>query len=282
MLPDFRFVLGGILAITLLAVAGLGLVTSVRLAQEARMGPLQDSRSLAYAGHAEWNQFYDPDAARRFEDLAKKTEGPLAETRIETPAETSAIAPSSPEERTASIPAHRPEPDVAPIIAPVTVKAPDTDPPQTDPPPLAETPTAPPAEAAGGLTPDVPGPAGSGAAPERIASAPAAWPGADLRDGTQMPTPTPAPAPAPAQPQASGDPHPDSTPPAPRVRPKPHFRKKIVRAHIHRFVAAKPQAVQNSGFSTSNAPWPGYDSFPGAITKKNTGNLTGTLTNRPQ
>jgi hypothetical protein len=55
-----------------------------------------------------------------------------------------------------------------------------------------------------------------------------------------------------------------------------------VRAHIHRFVAAKPQAVQNPGFSTSSTPWPGYDRFPGAMTKKTTGNLTGTLTNRPQ
>jgi hypothetical protein len=83
-------------------------------------------------------------------------------------------------------------------------------------------------------------------------------------------------------PQAGGVPKPDATPPAPRVRAKPHFRKKIVRAHIHRFVAAKPPAVQNPGFSTPNAPWPGYDSFPGSMTRKGTGNLTGTLTNRPQ
>ena len=89
MLPDFRFVLGAILAISMLAVAGLGLVTSVRLLHEAQMNPREDQRSLAFAGHAEWNQFYDPDAARRFEGLGKMTETPLAETRIETPAETS-------------------------------------------------------------------------------------------------------------------------------------------------------------------------------------------------
>ena len=63
MLPDFRFVLGAILALTMLAVGGLGLVTSVRLVREAHMAPLDESRSLAFAGHAEWNQFYDPDAA---------------------------------------------------------------------------------------------------------------------------------------------------------------------------------------------------------------------------
>ena len=42
MLPDFRFALGALLAIALIAVAGFGLVTSVRLAHEARIGPLDD------------------------------------------------------------------------------------------------------------------------------------------------------------------------------------------------------------------------------------------------
>ena len=118
MLPDFRFVLGAILALTMLAVGGLGLVTSVRLVREAHMAPLDESRSLAFAGHAEWNQFYDPDAARRYEALAGKTEAPVAEARLEPPAETPvppeamppAIAQPVPEEQTAAIPAHQPEP----------------------------------------------------------------------------------------------------------------------------------------------------------------------------
>src|SRR5260370_13962814 len=93
MFPDFRFVLGASLAIAVLAVGGLGLVTSVQLAREARMAPLEDARSLAFAGHAEWNQFYDPDSTRRFEGLAGKTEAPLAEARLEAPAETSVAAP---------------------------------------------------------------------------------------------------------------------------------------------------------------------------------------------
>jgi hypothetical protein len=279
MLPDFRFALGAFLAITLLAVAGLGFVTSVRLMHEARIGPLEDSHGLAYAGHAEWNQFYDPDGARRFEGL-KKTEGPLAEARIETPAETSElapvsapIAPPSPLEQTASIPPDQLEPDVVPLIAPLT----SSKTPETDPPPLVETPAAttigaPPA--ADAPAPDDPGQIGSGAAPaERVASAPAASPGADLREGTEALTS------APAQPQA-GNPPPDATPPTPRARPKPHFRKKIVRAHFRRVAPANRQTVQNSGFS--NAPWPGTDNqFTGATGKKNTGSFT-TLTNRPQ
>src|SRR6202163_1583644 len=84
MLPDLRFVLGAILAIALLGVTGLGLVTSVRLAQEARISPIEDARSLAFAGHGQWNQFYDPDGARRFEGLAGPTQGPGAGARIES------------------------------------------------------------------------------------------------------------------------------------------------------------------------------------------------------
>jgi hypothetical protein len=284
MLPDFRFALGALLAITLLAVTGLGLVTSVRLMHEARIGPLEDSHGLAYAGHAEWNQFYDPDGARRFEGL-NKTEGPLAETRIETPAETSGlapvsvpvsapvgapIAPSNPLEQTASNPPDRPEPDVVPLIAPLA----SSKTPETDPPPLVETPAATTAAppVTGVPAPDIPGETRSGAPPaERVASAPAASPGADLREGTEALTS------APAQPQAGILP-PDATPPTPRVRPKPHFRKKIVRAHFRRVAPANRQTVQSSGFS--NAPWPGTDNqFTGATGKKS--NFT-TLSNRPQ
>jgi hypothetical protein len=128
MLPDFRFILGAILAITLLAVAGLGLVTSVRLVQEARISPIEDARSLAFAGHAQWNQFYDPDGARRFEDMAGKT--PATEARLETPAETAempppvpapapaAVPPEPPQEQTASLPARQPDPIIGAVDAP--------------------------------------------------------------------------------------------------------------------------------------------------------------------
>src|SRR5580704_5848589 len=118
MLPDFRFVLGAILAITLLAVAGLGLVTSVRLVQEARINPIEDARSLAFAGQAQWNQFYDPEGTRRFEDWGGKA--PATEARLETPAETAempppvaapapaAVPPEAPQDQTASLPVRQP------------------------------------------------------------------------------------------------------------------------------------------------------------------------------
>jgi hypothetical protein len=274
MLPDSRFVLGAILAIALLAVAGLGLVTSVQLVHQARMGPLEDSRSLAYAGHAEWNQFYDPDGARRFEGLAGKTEGPLAGARRETPDETSpVIVPVDPEERTASLPANRLEPDIA------DGKTSETDPPHMVEPPAPETIAAAPAEAAGAPASDAPGTNGSRAPPaDRVARAPATSPGPHLPQEKQ------AEAQAPAQPQATGDPLQDSAPPIPRARPKTHFRRKIARAHIRRVGLANPQTLQNSGFPMAVAPWPGYDTpFTGATTtKKNTGKLTGALSKPPQ
>jgi hypothetical protein len=291
MLPDFRFVLGAILAIAVLAVAGLGLATSVQLAHEARMNPIEDARSLAFAGHAEWNQFYDPEGARRFEGLAGKTEGPVAGARLETAAETSGIAPpvtapAGAQERTAGIPANRLDPDIAPVIA--DDKAPDqtpeTDLPHADPAPAAETPAAvtiaaPPAEAAGVQAPDVPGTTVAPSA--RVASAPADLPGPDLPRETH--TPTRETTQAPAQPQATGGPLQDSAPPTPRARPKAHFRRKIARAHIRNVAPVSPQTVQNSGFPTAYTPWPGFDTqFTGATTKKNTGKLTGTLANRPQ
>ena len=61
MLADLRFVLGAVLAVTLLAVMGLGVVTSVALMREAHVRPIEDSRSLAYAGPLGRNEFYDPD-----------------------------------------------------------------------------------------------------------------------------------------------------------------------------------------------------------------------------
>jgi hypothetical protein len=280
MLPDFRFVLGAILAISMLAVAGLGLVTSVRLLHEAQMNPREDQRSLAFAGHAEWNQFYDPDGARRFEGLAGKTEDPLAQARLETPVETPVIAlpviaPVSPEEQTASIPPSRVDPDIAPV--PAEDRA--ADPPHADPLQSAETAAvtiAAPAEQVIGVpAPDVPGTNGSGAPPaERVASAPTTSPRPDLSQETRTP------AQEPAQPRAAGDPLPKLTPPIPPARPKVHFRRKVARVRVHSVGVASQQPWQSPGFPSTNAPWPGYDeNFTGATTTKKT---TGTLSNRPQ
>jgi hypothetical protein len=70
MLPDFRFLIGAVLATGMLSVAGVGLTTAVRLSHEARVGPSQASRSLAFDERADWNQFSDPELARRFAHLA--------------------------------------------------------------------------------------------------------------------------------------------------------------------------------------------------------------------
>ena len=306
MLPDFRFVLGAVLAIALLAAAGLGLVTSVRLAQEARMNPIEDARSLAFAGHAQWNQFYDPDGARRFDGLGGKA--PATQARLEAPAENSEIAPpvAAPvmapaviphvpaEEQTASLPAHQPDPIMGAVDAPSIA---DDKPPANDPSQLPETAAAvtiaaPPAEMVGALAPAVPAPPGADAPPaERVASAPAMVPGLDLRQEPQAEPQAEPPAEppaeqrpevqAPAETEATFDPL--RNPPTPRARPKPSFRRRIVRAHIHRVAPVSHQTMQNSGFPASPS-WPGYDNqFTGATTtKKNAGRLSGTLTNRPQ
>jgi hypothetical protein len=278
MLPDFRFALGALLAIGLIAVAGLGLVTSVRLAREARIGPLGDSRSLAYAGHAEWNQFYDPDGARRFEGLAGKTEAPVAETPRATPAEAPAAAPAEPAERTASIPSDwreptdRLDPEIAPAIVPIIAEeAPETDPPRTDP-PLETAPAVIAAEPPSASAPSAPAPSAS--APdeppaERVASAPATLSEQARAEVTR------APAAASIQPQAGGGADPE--PPTPRARPKFHFHKKVVRVHVHH-APVRQQSAQNPGIPAWNAPWPGYDNqFTGTTARKNSA-----LASRPQ
>jgi hypothetical protein len=319
MVPDFRFVLGAILAIALLAVAGLGLVTSVRLVQEAHINPIEDARSLAFAGHAQWNQFYDPDGARRFEDLAGKA--PATEARLETPADTAemappvaapaavpeAVPPETPPEQTASLPASQPDPVIGAADVPNIAdgKPPASDSPLTDSPQLPETATAvsiaaPPAPAARASAAPAPAPAAAAPAPEvpsppaaddpsteRVASAPPMVPESDLRQEPAVEAPIePQVEPRPEAQASAGtetavDPLAD--PPTPRARPKPSFRKRIVRAHSHRVAPVSQQTTQNSSFPP-NGPWPGYDNqFTGATaTKKNAGKLTGTLTNRPQ
>ncbi len=284
------------MAIALIAVAGLGLVTSVRLAREARIGPLDDSRSLAYAGHAEWNQFYDPDGARRFEGLAGKAEAPVAETPRATPADAPASAPAGPTERTASIPSDRREPtdrhdpEIDPVIAPIIAdKEPETDPPRTDP-PLETAPaviSALPAEPASAPAPGTPVPSASAPDPsapstsapsasapdeppaERVASAPATSSEQARAEETR------APAAASIQPQAGGGA--DPALPTPRARPKFHFRRKVVRVHIHH-APIRQQSAQNPAIPASNAFWPGYDNqFAGTAARKNSA-----LASRPQ
>src|ERR1700691_1184051 len=104
MVPDFRFALGAILAISMLGVTGFGLAMSVQLMHEARVASFDASRSLAYADQAEPNRFYDPDAARRFQGIEIKADDPGADAPVE-PAEdaAAAIARAALVDRTASL-----------------------------------------------------------------------------------------------------------------------------------------------------------------------------------
>jgi hypothetical protein len=265
MLPDFRFVLGAIVAIALLGVAGLGVVTSVRLVREAHMGPLDDSRSLAFAGHSEWNQFYDPEAARRFAGLTGKSESPVAEARPQAPDDES--APPASEERTASIPAQRIDPDMA-----------DDKPPEA--PHMTETPAvvtnvAPPGEAPGLLTSAGPGPTEADPSPpERLASAPA------TSAGTELPAQTPMLIPA--QPQAAASPLQGSAP-AQHPRPKHHFHKKVARAHFRHIARVVQPPQQNPVVWMTNRSWPGYDNQFNSVPTawKNNGKPIGTPASPP-
>ena len=53
---------------------GVGLFVSARLSHQAKMGPLESSRNLAFTDSAEWNQFYDAGSVRRFVGLARQGE----------------------------------------------------------------------------------------------------------------------------------------------------------------------------------------------------------------
>jgi hypothetical protein len=52
----------------------VGLFVSARLFHQAKMGPLESRRNLAFTDSAEWNQFYDAGSVRRFVGLARQGE----------------------------------------------------------------------------------------------------------------------------------------------------------------------------------------------------------------
>jgi hypothetical protein len=69
MLSDFRFVIGAILATAMLGMNSLGLYATVKLRHQTIAGPIESSRNPVFDDRADWNQFYYPDSARRFEEL---------------------------------------------------------------------------------------------------------------------------------------------------------------------------------------------------------------------
>lgn len=130
MLPDFRFVIGAVLAAAVLGVTALGLLTAARVTHQTKLGPFETSRNLVFDDSSDWNQFYDPDSARRFGELARKVDTPEASTQpaTEVPAQpatdvatqTTADAPTQPvavTEVAAEPPDHDRTSDGAPPIA---------------------------------------------------------------------------------------------------------------------------------------------------------------------
>jgi hypothetical protein len=92
-LPDLRFVIGAALATALLVVTAFGVAVTLRLSHQAKVGPLEASRSLAYADQTDWNQFQDPTAARRFEDMTRPIDGESVQPSLDPPAGTATEAP---------------------------------------------------------------------------------------------------------------------------------------------------------------------------------------------
>lgn len=277
MLPDLRFAVGAFLAMAVLGVAGLGVVTSVRLAREAHIAPLNDSRSLAYAGPAQWNQFYDPDNARRFAGAARGgSESAPAEPPRETPpaiAAEGAPVPAPPPalEQAASLGADQPASETAKIApepeppsvavvpnAPLDIVAeqpPEPEP--SEPPQTAVSVTIVPTEDAPTL-PDAAQASGPAEPPpDRTASLPLTTPEENRVQDAAPSTPAPAPAAALAPPHPAETAAPDAkfTPPTPRARPKLPFRR-IARVRIRRPVAASPPTTQAPSFGA----WPSLPS----------------------
>jgi hypothetical protein len=61
MLPDLRFLIGAMLATTVMGVGALGLAMAVYLAHQTKVGPLEAARTLAFADHVDWRQFSQPE-----------------------------------------------------------------------------------------------------------------------------------------------------------------------------------------------------------------------------
>ena len=88
MLPDLRFVFGGLITLALMGMVSVGLFVSARLTLQSKVGPLEASRTSVFTDSIEWNQFYDAGSVRRFVGLsprgeARETEDAPPEHRTE-------------------------------------------------------------------------------------------------------------------------------------------------------------------------------------------------------
>jgi hypothetical protein len=104
------------LATTLLAVTAIGVLVAAKVAPHTASGPLETSRNLAFGDRMDWNQFQDPDAARRFEELTRRP-GPAGTATLpssESPTEptAAAVAPEAAATPVSAPPAAAPEPAI--------------------------------------------------------------------------------------------------------------------------------------------------------------------------
>ncbi len=121
MLPNLRFTVGAMLATALLVVTAFGIAATLRLAREAKTGPLETSRSLAYTDQTDWNQFTDPTAVRRYEEamrpVASEDAPPVTEPAASLPP--TAVASPKLEPIAPDIISVAPVTDLAAVVPPI-------------------------------------------------------------------------------------------------------------------------------------------------------------------
>lgn len=128
MLPDLRFVFGALITLALMGMVAVGLFVSARLSLQAKVGPLEASRTSVFTDSIEWNQFYDPGSVRRFVGLARQGEARESpdlppEDRAEVQAGAPAAVPAASEP---PVPDQHDDPDPAaatPTVADATDEA---------------------------------------------------------------------------------------------------------------------------------------------------------------
>ena len=99
-MPDFRFVIGAILAVAMLGLAGLGLLASCGWLRRHATARCR-SRSLAFAERVDWRQIGDNDVARRLDALRIDPNAGVADAPAPTPA---VLAVAAPAERAPAMP----------------------------------------------------------------------------------------------------------------------------------------------------------------------------------
>src|SRR3954471_15263549 len=121
MLPDFRFVLGAVLAMTVLGVTSFGLVAAARLTHQGKVAPLEPAPSTAFNDRPNWNQFNDAESARRCDDLARKADAALTAAERAAARPASATQPIAPDDTAEERAGDQPPLDLTPppvVVAP--------------------------------------------------------------------------------------------------------------------------------------------------------------------